>query len=110
MNVRFLCIVVFLIISLKINYLIGLEILLFTFTMGFISYKYFPKIKKKNEIINSLNKRGYNVTNFIINGIKINKVKVYLENNESILLHEDVILKNDLLIKKEIIVFFVYIL
>lgn len=31
-----------------------------------------------------------------------NKYKVYLENNESILLHEDVILKNDLLIKKEI--------
>lgn len=31
-----------------------------------------------------------------------NKYKVYLENNECILLHEDVILKNDLLIKKEI--------
>ena len=31
-----------------------------------------------------------------------NKYKVYLEDNTSILLHEDVILKNDLLIKKEI--------
>lgn len=51
MSCKFLVIVFFLIISLKINYLIGLEILLFTFIMGFISYKYFPKIKKKNEII-----------------------------------------------------------
>ena len=31
-----------------------------------------------------------------------NKYRVYLEDNTSILLHEDVILKNDLLIKKEI--------
>ena len=48
---RFLVIVAFLIISFKINYLIGIEILIFAFIMGFISSKYFPKIKKKNELI-----------------------------------------------------------
>ena len=42
--------------------------------------------KFKELYINELNKRGYNVTNFIINGIKINKVKVYLENNDYSLL------------------------
>ena len=48
---RSLVIVAFLIISFKINYLIGIEILIFAFIMGFISSKYFPKIKKKNELI-----------------------------------------------------------
>lgn len=48
---KFLVIIVFFIISFKINYIIGIEILIFAFLMGFGSYKFFPKIKKKNEII-----------------------------------------------------------
>lgn len=48
---RSIIIIIFLIISFKINIIIGLEILLFAVLMLFISCKYFPIIKKKNTLI-----------------------------------------------------------
>ena len=46
-----LVVFVFLIVSFTINYIIGIEFVIFSLSMGFISYKYFPKIKKKNEML-----------------------------------------------------------
>ena len=40
-----LVVVVVLIVSFKISLLLGCEILIFGFIMGFISFKFFPKIK-----------------------------------------------------------------
>ena len=44
-------VIIILIISLKISIILFLEILLFAIIMGFISYKFFPKIKKTQEQI-----------------------------------------------------------
>ena len=44
-------VVLMLIISFKISIVLFLEIVLFAFVMGFISFKFFPKIKKTQESI-----------------------------------------------------------
>lgn len=53
--VRLICrsfvIVIVLIISFRVSLLLGMEIFAFMFIMGFISFKFFPKIKKSNEEI-----------------------------------------------------------
>ena len=46
----FVIIIVF-IVAIKISFILGLEIIIFSFIMGFISYKFFPKIKKTQESI-----------------------------------------------------------
>ena len=53
--IRLICkalvVVVILILAFSISWVIGLEIVVFGFVMGFISTKYFPKIKKTQEQI-----------------------------------------------------------
>ena len=40
-----------LVLTFYISWILGLELILFGIIMGFISYKYFPKIKEKQEVI-----------------------------------------------------------
>ncbi len=40
-----------LILTFYISWILGIEIIIFGIIMGFISYKFFPKIKKKQEVI-----------------------------------------------------------
>ena len=51
MSCRAIVIIVILVIALKSSFILGLEIILFSIVMGFISYKFFPKIKKTQEQI-----------------------------------------------------------
>ena len=51
MACRAIVVIAVLIISFKVSLLLGIEILIFAFIMGFISYKFFPKIKKTQEKI-----------------------------------------------------------
>ena len=51
MSCRALVVIAVLVISFKVSLLLGFEILVFAFIMGFISYKFFPKIKKTQEKI-----------------------------------------------------------
>lgn len=51
MTCRAFVIVLVLIIAFKSSIVLGLEILIFGFIMGYISYKFFPKIKKTQEQI-----------------------------------------------------------
>jgi len=44
-------VIIILVIALKTSYLLFLEIVIFAFIMGFISYKFFPRIKKTQEDI-----------------------------------------------------------
>ncbi|MBQ7104986.1 MAG: ABC transporter ATP-binding protein [Bacilli bacterium] len=48
---RALVVIAVLIISFKVSLILGLEVIIFAFIMGFISYKFFPKIKKTQEKI-----------------------------------------------------------
>ena len=51
MSCRALVVIAILVISFKVSIVLGIEILAFAFIMGFISYKFFPKIKKTQEKI-----------------------------------------------------------
>ena len=51
MSCRALVVIAILVISFKVSLVLGIEILAFAFVMGFISYKFFPKIKKTQEKI-----------------------------------------------------------
>ena len=48
---RSVVVIIILIMSFKISIVLFIEIVLFAFIMGFISYKFFPKIKKTQESI-----------------------------------------------------------
>ena len=51
MSCRAIVILVILVIAFKASFILGMEIVLFSIIMGFISYKFFPKIKKTQEQI-----------------------------------------------------------
>jgi len=51
MTCRAIVVILVVIISFNVSIILGLEILVFAFIMGFISYKFFPKIKKTQENI-----------------------------------------------------------
>ena len=72
--IRLICkaivIIVVLIISFKISLLLGFEILLFGVIMGFISYKFFPKIKKTQENIKKESDNYVKVATENITGIR----------------------------------------
>ena len=79
-----LVVVVVLIVSFKISLLLGCEILIFGFIMGFISFKFFPKIKKTQESIkkesdNYVKVATENITD--IREIKSLGIKKNIENN-----------------------------
>ncbi len=65
-----LVIIILLVICLRISIILGLEILLFALVMGFISYKYFPKIKKTQENIKKESDNYIKVATENITGIR----------------------------------------
>lgn len=79
-----LVVVVVLIVSFKISLLLGCEILIFGFIMGFISFKFFPKIKKTQESIKKESDNYVKVATENITGIREIKslgIKKNIENN-----------------------------
>lgn len=72
--IRLICkglvVVVVLIISFRISLLLGFEIVVFGFIMGFISYKFFPKIKKSQENIKKESDNYVKVATENITGIR----------------------------------------
>lgn len=79
-----LVVVVVLIVSFKISLLLGFEILIFSFIMGFISFKFFPKIKKTQESIKKESDNYVKVATENITGIREIKslgIKKNIENN-----------------------------
>ena len=79
-----LVIVVVLVVSFSISLLLGLEILMFGIIMGFISYKFFPKIKKTQESIKKESDNYVKVATENITGIREIKslgIKNNIENN-----------------------------
>lgn len=79
-----LVVVVVLIVSFKISLLLGFEILIFGFIMGFISFKFFPKIKKTQESIKKESDNYVKVATENITGIREIKslgIKKNIENN-----------------------------
>lgn len=63
-------VVIVLVVAFKISIVLGLEVLLFGFVMGFISYKYFPKIKKTQEQIKKESDNYVKVATENISGIR----------------------------------------
>lgn len=79
-----LVVVVVLIVSFKISLLLGCEILIFGFIMGFISFKFFPKITKTQESIKKESDNYVKVATENITGIREIKslgIKKNIENN-----------------------------
>ena len=79
-----LVVVVVLIVSFKISLLLGCEILIFGFIMSFISFKFFPKIKKTQESIKKESDNYVKVATENITGIREIKslgIKKNIENN-----------------------------
>ena len=77
-------IILVLILAFSISLLLGLEILLFAFIMGFISYKFFPKIKSTQENIKKESDNYVKVATENITGIREIKslgIKKNIENN-----------------------------
>lgn len=72
--IRLICkglvVIVVLLISFNISLLLGLEILIFGFIMGLISYKFFPKIKKTQENIKKESDNYVKVATENITGIR----------------------------------------
>ena len=67
---RAFVVIVVLIISFSVSILLGFEVLLFAFVMGFISYKFFPKIKKTQEKIKKESDEYVKVATENITGIR----------------------------------------
>ncbi|MCI8460468.1 MAG: ABC transporter ATP-binding protein [Bacilli bacterium] len=65
-----LVVIVVLVISFKISLLLGFEIVIFGSIMGFISYKFFPKIKKTQESIKKESDNYVKVATENITGIR----------------------------------------
>ena len=72
--IRLICksivLVVVLVIAFKTSWILGLEILIFGIIMGFISYKFFPKIKKTHESIKKESDEYVKVATENITGIR----------------------------------------
>ncbi len=78
-----LVVIVVLVLAFSISWILGVEILLFAFIMGIISYKFFPKIKKTQENIkkesdNYVKEATENITG--IREIKALGIKKNIEN------------------------------
>ena len=67
---RAFAVVMVLIIAFSVSIVLGLEVLLFAFIMGFISYKFFPKIKKTQEKIKKESDNYVKVATENITGIR----------------------------------------
>ena len=83
-----LVIILVLIVSFNISLLLGIEILVFAVVMGFISYRFFPKIKKTQESIKKESDSYVKVATENITGIREIKslgIKKNIENDYSML-------------------------
>lgn len=67
---RAFVVIVVLVISFSVSILLGFEVLVFAFVMGFISYKFFPKIKKTQEKIKKESDEYVKVATENITGIR----------------------------------------
>ena len=65
-----LVLIIIIVMSFKISLLLGFEIVLFCFVMGFISMKFFPKIKKTHESIKKESDNYVKVATENISGIR----------------------------------------
>lgn len=65
-----LVIIIVLIVCFRISILLGIEIVIFGIVMGFISYKFFPKIKKTQENIKKESDKYVKVATENITGIR----------------------------------------
>ena len=109
--IRLICkslvLVVVLVIAFKTSLLLGLEIVLFGFIMGFISFKFFPKIKKTQESIKKESDNYVKVATENISGIREIKslgIKNNIEKNISNIL--DSLFNHTKDIKKYIIIYY----
>ena len=79
-----LVVIIVLVLSFKISLLLGFEIVIFGIVMGFISMKFFPKIKKTQESIKKESDNYVKVATENITGIREIKslgIKKNIENN-----------------------------
>ena len=67
---KFSIVIVVLVYSFKISLLLGLEILIFAILMGFISSKFFPRIKKSHEKIKNRSDEYVKIATENIGGIR----------------------------------------
>lgn len=85
--VKLLCkslvVVVVIIVAFKVSILLGIEILTFAVMMGFISYKFFPKIKKTQEQIKKESDEYVKTATENITGIREIKALGIKENIEN---------------------------
>lgn len=88
MSCRFLVVFIVIIICFKTSLIIGLEIVVFAIIMGFISKKFFPKIKKTQENIKKLGDRYVKEATENLTGIREikalgikNNIKMRMNNN-----------------------------
>lgn len=63
-------VIIVLVVSFKISIILGIEVLIFGFIMGIISYKFFPKIKKTQEQIKKESDNYVKVATENISGIR----------------------------------------
>lgn len=77
-------VVMVLFLSFKVSFILGIEIVIFGLVMGFISYKFFPKIKKTQENIKKQSDQYVKVATENMTGIREIKalgIKRNIENN-----------------------------
>lgn len=86
------CVIIFVFIAcIRVSWLLGLEILIFGMIMGFISYKFFPKIKKSQEKVKEESDKYVKQATENISGIREIKslgIKRKIEKNISNILDE----------------------
>ena len=70
-------IIVVVILAFKISIILGLEIIIFGTIMGFISYKFFPKIKNTQENIKKVSDNYVKVATENITGIRENDQVIF---------------------------------
>lgn len=84
LSCKSIAVIVVLVLSFYISWLLGLEIVIFGLLMGFISYKFFPKIKKTQENIKKESDDYIKTATENISGIREIKalgIKNNIENN-----------------------------
>lgn len=86
------CVIIFVFIAcINVSWILGLEILIFGLIMGFISYKFFPKIKKSQEKVKEESDKYVKQVTENISGIREIKslgIKRKIEKNISNILDE----------------------
>lgn len=99
--VKTLVVLVVVILSFRISVWVGIEMMIFAFVMGFISYKFFPKIKKTQEEIKKESDKYVKTATENITGIREIKSLGIKENVErNIFKNVDELFKNSKKIRR----------